>query len=310
MLTPTSIFFVLLAGIAFGLLMTIYRLGQHRGVPVQPIAFIVTLTGTVYYVAATWPAPFWHSPWQLWGLGIFVGISQYLLVLLIGAALRHGPLSPMNCAKFLGFVLVILMARIVWHETLNTLQGIGVAVAVLCVISASFQTNGDRQNECQPRTLRTWLLYTSILAGLFFVNAIANGAFKVLGMVPTRGAGSYANLYGNHYLTALYLALGLCLGLDILFSAKPQGPLRWRIGLGLVGAIGSIVGMSSMRLSASLPAAFTFPVVALTLILGGSLVSVFCFGERTTRAWWVMMVSGCVAAGCLIADALFKAKCW
>lgn len=198
------------------------------------------------------------------------------------------------------------MARLRWNETLSVLQGIGVALAVLCVIVASFQTDEQPKENPQPRTVRTWLIYASLLAGLFFVNAISNGAFKVLGMLPTSGVNSYANLYGNHYLTTLYLTLGVCLGLDILLRAKPQGPLRWRIGLGLVAGLGSVVGMSLMRLCASLPAAFTFPVVALTLILGGSLVSVFCFGERTSRAWWAMMASGCLAAGCLIADALTK----
>lgn len=307
MLTPSLIFYAVLAGAAFSLLNIIYRLGQLRGVPVQPIAFVVALAGTAYCIAVTWPAPFWHAPWHVWGSGIAVGLSQYLLILLIAAALRHGPLSPLNCAQFLGFVLIILMSRVVWHETLNLLQGIGVAVAVLCVIVASFQTSGDRQDDPRPRTVGAWLLYASILAGLFVVNAVANAAFKILGMVPTSGAESYASLYGNHYLTMLYLTLGICLGLDMLLHAQPQGPLRWQIGLGLVGALGSIVGMSSMRLCASLPAAFTFPVVALTLILSGALVSVFYFGERTTRAWWAMMATGGLAAGCLIADALVKA---
>ena len=308
MLTPTSILFVLLAGLGFSLLNCMYRLGHQWGVPVQPIAFIVTLAGTAYYVVATWPAPFWQAPWRVWGLGVVVGLSQYLLVLLIATALRHGPLSPLNCAKYLGFVLVILMARLVWHETLSTTQGVGVALAVLCVICASFQTAGTRQNVCQPLTLRAWLLYASVLAGLFFVNAVAHLAFKLLGMVPISGVESYANLYGKHYLTTLYLSLGLCLGLDILLRAKPQGPIRWRIGLGLVAALGSITGMSSMRLCASLPAALTFPLSALTLILSGALVSVFYFGERTTRAWWAMMASGCIAAGCLITDALIKIR--
>ena len=310
MLTPSLIFFVLLAGIAFGLMNTVYRLGHQRGVPAQSIAFIVTLAGTAYCVVSTWPVPFWQVPWQVWGLGIAVGLSQYLLVLLIAAALGHGPLSPMNCAMFLGFVLIILMARLVWNESLSVMQGIGVAVAVLCVIVASFQTDDKPQDNCHPRTLRAWLVYASILAGLFVVNAVANGAFKVLGMVPTSGPGSYASLYGNHYLTTLYLTLGVCLSLDIRVRGKPQGPLRWRIGLGLVAGFSSIVGMSLMRLCASLPAAFTFPVVALTLILGGALVSVFYFGERTTRAWWAMMASGSIAAGCLITDALAKAGCW
>lgn len=306
MLTPTLIFYVLLAGMAFGLMTTVYRLGQEKGVPIQPIVLIVSWAGAVYYVVSTWPAPFWDAPWQVWGLGIVVGLSQYLMVLLIAIALRNGPLSPVNCALFLGFVLIILMARIVWHETLSLTQEVGVFMAVLCVICASFQTDDNQKSDSPPRTVRTWLLYASILGSLFIVNAVSNGAFKVLGMLPTSGAESYANLYGKHYLTTLYLTMGLCLGLDILLSTRSQGPLRWRIGLGLVAGIGSIIGMSSMRLCASLPAAFTFPVVALTLILGGALVSVFYFGERTTRAWWAMMTSGSVAAGCLIIDALIK----
>ncbi len=308
MLTPSLIFFVLLTGVAFGLMNTVYRLGHQRGVPTQPIAFGVSLVGTAYCIASTWPAPFWQAPWQMWGSGIAVGLSQYLLILLIAAALRYGPLSPLNCAMFLGFVLIILMARLLWKETLSIMQGVGVTVAVLCVIVASFQTDDKPKENGQPRTFRDWLIYASILAGLFLVNAVGNGAFKVLGMVPTSGANSYASLYGIHYLTTLYMTLGVCLGLDILLRAKPQGPLCWRIGLGLTAGLGSIIGMSLMRLCASLPAAFTFPVVALTVILAGSLVSVFYFGERTTRAWWAMMASGSIAAGCLIADAL--AKSW
>lgn len=306
MLTPTLVFYALLAGIGYGLMSTIYRLGQQRGVSVETIIFITTLTGTAYYIAAAWPALFWQAPWQVWGLGIATGISQYLLVLLIAAALRHGPLSPMNCALFLGFVLVILMARLVWHETLSIMQGFGVAMAVVCVIFASFQTNDDPQSDRQPRTIRSWLLYMSILAGLFVLNALGSVSFKYLGMSPVSGAESYASHYGYHYITVLYLTSGLCLGLKLLIQAKPQGPFRWRIGLGLVAGLGSITGMASTRLCASLPAAFTFPVAALTVILSGALVSVFYFGERTTRAWWAMMTSGCIAGGCLIADALTK----
>lgn len=308
MLTPSLIFYAVLAGMAFSLMNVVYRLGQQRGVPPQMIAFVVTVVGTAYFVIATWHTPFWHAPWQVWGAGIAVGLSQYLLILLVAAALRHGPLSPMNCAMFLGFVLVILMSRIVWHETLNTLQGIGVGTAVLCVIFASFQTGDEQPDNARPQTFSAWLLYMSILAGLFVVNAIASAAFKILGMVPTSGAESYASLYGNHYLTMLYLTLGFCLGLNVFLHEKPQAPLRWQIGLGLVSALGSIAGMSSTRLCASLPAAFTFPVAALTLILSGALVSVFCFGERTTRAWWAMMATGGLAASCLIADALVKAR--
>lgn len=306
MLTPTSIFFVLFAGFGFVMMNIAYRLGHQKGVPAQPIAFIVTLAGTAFCVASTWPAPFWHAPWQVCGVGVAVGFSQYLLVLLIAVALKTGPLSPMICAKFLGFVLVILMARLLWNETLSGMQEIGVTVAVLCVLFASLQTNDNQQNDAPPRTARTWLLYTSILAGLFFVNAVNSAAMKVLGMVPVSGPDSYAGLYGKHYLTTLYLSLGIFLGLDILLKAKPQGPLRWRAGLGLVAGIGSIIGMSSMRLCASLPAAFTFPVIALVLILGGALISVLYFGERTTRAWWAMMITGSIAAGCLIIDALTK----
>ncbi len=307
MLTPALVFCVVLAGFGFGLMNVAYRLGQQRGVPVQSIAFIVTLVGAAYFVTCTWHAPFWQAPWQAWGLGALVGVSQYALCLLIAVALRHGPLSPLNCAMFLGFVLVILMAWLAWNETLGMLQVVGVAVAVLCVFCASFQSDGDRRKESRPRTPRAWLLYAGILFGLFVVNALANGAFKYLGMTPASGAESYASRYGNQYLTVLYLALGVCLGLDLLLRSEPQGPLRWRIGLGGAAGLGSITGMASLRLCASLPAAFTFPVVALTLILGGALVSVFYFGERTTRAWWAMMVSGSVAAGCLIADALMKA---
>lgn len=310
MLTPISIFYVLLAGVTFGLMTIAYRLGQQRGVPVQPIIFIAALIGTAFCAASTWPVLFWHAPWQVWGFGLAVGLSQYVLILLIALALRHGPLSPMNCALFLGFVLIILMARVVWHETLSITQSIGVAMAVLCVIFASFQTGGERQDNSQPRTVRSWLLYAAILSGLFVVNALSNGAFKVLGMVPISGAQSYASLYGNHYLTVLYLTMVLCLGLDLRLRTSPRGPLRWRIGLGIVAGLGSVTGMSAMRLCASLPAAFTFPVVALTLILGGALVSIFYFGERTTRAWWAMMASGCIAAGCLITDALIKAGFW
>lgn len=310
MLTPTLIFYAILAGLGYGLMSTIYRLGQQQGVSVQTIAFIVTLIGTVYGIAITWPSPFWHAPWQVCSLGFASGVSQYLVVLLIAAALRHGPLSPMNCALFLGFALVILMARLVWHETLSVMQGIGVAAAVLCVIFASFQTEGDPQRDSQPRTIRSWLLYVCILTGLFVINALGSVSFKYLGMTPVSGKESFASHYGYHYITALYLSLGLCLGLHSLIQTKPQGPLRWRIGLGLVAGFGSVTGMSSMRLCASLPAVFTFPVAALTVILGGALVSVFLFRERTSRAWWAMMASGSLAGGCLIADALIKVNCW
>jgi drug/metabolite transporter (DMT)-like permease len=307
MLTPALILYVILAGVGFGLMNVTYRIGQQRGVSVQSIAFLVTLAGTAYCAAVTWQAPFWEAPWQTWGLGVVVGASQYAMVLLMANALRHGPLSPLNCAMYLGFVLVILMARLAWNETLSTLQGIGVAVAMVCVFCASFVSGDDRREASQPQTLRAWRLYAGILAGLFVVNALSNGAFKYLGMTPASGDASHASRFGNQYLTALYLTLGLFLGLDLLIGAKPRGPLRWRLGLGAMAGVGSITGMASLRLCASLPAAFTFPVIALTLILGGALVSVFCFGERTTRAWWAMMASGSVAAGCLIADALAKA---
>lgn len=234
-------------------------------------------------------------------------MSQYGLVALIGAALQRCPLSPLNCALYLGFVLVILLAWLAWHETLSTLQTIGVVVAVLCVFCASFQSGNKQGEESRPRPPRAWLLYAGILFGLFVLNAMSNAAFKYLGMTPVGDGATYASRYGSQYLVTLYMALGLSLGLDLLLRARPQGPLRWRIGLGAVAALGSITGMVSLKLCASLPAAFTFPVGALTLILSGALVSVFCFGERTTRAWWTMMTTGSIAAGCLITDALLKA---
>ncbi len=67
------------------------------------------------------------------------------------------------------------------------------------------------------------------------------------------------------------------------------------VKVGLMAGCGSIAGLFLLSLCARYPAALVFTVNGAVTILGGSLASVFFFGEARSRAWYLTIGAAIVA---------------
>ena len=305
MITGSAVLLVILSGIAFSGIMITYRTGQHRGIPMSHIGLFLLLGAGLFFGLRTDWSAVAACPALIYAIGLGSGLTQYAQFRVIVLAMHRGPLSPVNCALFLGFVLVILFSWLCFGETLSVLQALGVASAVACVLFGSFLGTG-KPGAGGAHTPRQYLEYGFILILLFVLNSLTNISFKYLSMVPEPGDGSLMHTYGMFNLMLLYAGLFACLLVEILLQKPAVRTVLRGFVPGLIGAACSATGLWITSSLAYLPAAFVFPVSAITSILSGAIVSVTFFHERMTRAWWGMMAMGTLTAALLIADALWS----
>lgn len=307
-ITLTEIACVILGGIALSGVTLAYRQGQARGVPIALVGLFVLITaGSFFFVRTDW-RQIMTCPPHIVLIGIACGTSQYLLFRMMVAALHRGPLSPVNCAVFLSFVLVIVYAYLALGEAVHLLQACGVAASILCVFFAAFQTGKGKKPDGRSHSARDWILYGLILFSIFVLGAITNGSFKYMSSMPEPGEHSYMKQYQLLVVSLLYLGLILGLGVQLLFQLPTRAMLRRAVLPGVIGGCASAVGLTIASTFSYLPAAFNLPVSAITSILFGAVISVIWFGEKTSLSWWGMMTSGVATAALLILDACGVAR--
>ena len=227
----------LLLAIVSGLLMSLigvaFGLGGRHGVRPPHIAVFMGLCGLVVFGALAGRDVLRATPAAVWWIGLATGITQYLGVVALGAALRRGPLSPAWCAAAMIFLPVLVYARIALGEQVGGLRLTGVALACVCVVLASLQGG----NAPAGAGRRDWNIRATLFYGLLLVLVVVNAssvavAMKILGARMADGARTWMDAYGLAMYTASYGVFGVCMLGDTLARPPPAGSRRvqWLAG--------------------------------------------------------------------------------
>jgi drug/metabolite transporter (DMT)-like permease len=280
------------SGLAFALLGVAYRTGAARGVAANQIITAVGLAGALFFGSQV-RGGFESISGKLWALGVVAGVTQYLTILLLGLALKWGPLSPVWSATMLSFVPVAVYGWAALGEPLSGVQLSGVAAGVLCVITGACQRQPATAEH--PHAVR-FLPYAATLSGVFLLNAVGNVALKHVGSGAAAADGTMLGGERAAFLTVMFISVGLCTGAHSVWREGLRRPPVRAVAPVLLAVLGSLSG--NLLLAAGvplLPAAAIFTSSSIASILGAALISVLVFQERAGRAWWTMMACGLAA---------------
>ena len=279
-----------LAGGLIALMGVGYRWGEKDRISSMQIAMLAYCVGAAVYAGVGWReialAPGWF-----WLSASLVGVSQYLLIRMIGVALKLGPLSPLWCALMLNFIPVILYSCWFLGEKLDFWQVAALGCGVLAVLAAS---RGGSAHSGGLRGGFDWR-YALALVALLCLNCVINLVMKLLAMTtaPELGTGegveSWLTRCGNLFMCLVYLSAALLMGVDLTVTK------RWRSGrIGWyaagVTAFGSIAGMGLQKMVLAFPAALIFTVNCSASIVVASLISTCCFGEKRSGQWYATVL--------------------
>jgi drug/metabolite transporter (DMT)-like permease len=282
-----------LAGCSWGVIGLCYRLGEDRGAPPPFLMLIIGLAGTAFFSWYCRDVTFGHIPWAVFALGVAGGLGQYLVVLLIEAALRRGPLSPMWCVLALGgFLPVVLYSSLFRGEHLSHPQMLSVVTGVACVAVSSYRGKAANSPEASPAaSARGMFVYAGILLLMMLCNSMMSIGMKESALLG-RGE-EQQGLFKNVALLAFYAAIASGLLLHLLIRRRRPGSLRMTTLLGLPASVGSVAGMLLIaQAMAALPSGVAFTVAGICAILLVCLVSVVAMGERAKPSWFAVVALG------------------
>lgn len=292
-----------ISGAAFALLALSYRIAQPRGVSAIHIIAIVCLVGAAFFavLCARNPAP--PPPAWVLLLACSMALSQYGILLLVPRALALGPVSALGCVLSMAFLPVIVYAHFAFGDRVTTMQWSAFPLALGCIAAASFTSGGLRgpMERMSLAALRPGVsvLYPLILLVVFLGNSAPFVAFKELGAHPSALGGSVMDRFGETYFLTFYSALGCATALHVLLRrAWPPSTKAW-LGLGLLGAVGSVVGIACLKLAVAGPTASIFMLNNVTTVVVTAVAAAIFFGEGRSLAWFLTV--GCGLAAVVLA---------
>jgi drug/metabolite transporter (DMT)-like permease len=289
---PALLSLPILSGVAFAVIGIAYRQGQRRGLTALHIVLHMALWGAVFFALGTSAESWAEAPTLILTLGLVCGITQWLTAILIGCALRLGPLSPMWCALNLTFLPVTIHSAVFFDEPVLPVKIAGLGLAIVTVILASLRTQ-DPKGE--PSHLVSAPLYGLLLVALLLFNSVMHVSIKHLGTVAISEGETLMTAFGPVFFTCLYIALFIPIAVQHALRRDRRALSRAGWTWGSVAGIGSIGGVGFLALSASLPGAVVFTLSAVFSILGAGIASVTLFGERASAVWFAMMGTAVVS---------------
>ncbi len=273
------------AGASFALIGIAYRMGTDRGITPLHIILVCSAVGAAYFTWADWPLPL-TAPGRVWAWGIATGVTQYLAIVCVGIALQRGPLSPTWCAVSLSFLPETFYAALLLGEGLRAFHWAAMGVGVVCVVVASFEAGAPGGGDTpRPRCWGDQLRFGAALLGILLFNSVVGMAMKDLNAPHGAGGERLMDGYGGLYRVLLYVSLGGTIAAAFAVRRRFGGQVRTVVALGLLAAVGSIVGVGLISFTARGPAALVFTVRSVASILVAALLSVALFRERISRAW-------------------------
>lgn len=284
-----------LSGVSLSLIGIAFRIGQSQNVVPLHIATSIGICGAIFFGIQMNPDYLGQIPLFIYGLALLNALGQILSMELTKIGLKKGPLSPVWCALNLTFLVVIIYSAIFFKETISVFQYLALLAGILCVIAASNlgKTESDKN---QIISLRDKILYGLMLILILLGNSVVFITIKDLGTRVIPGSNStYLSAYLPNIYFILYLTMAIVCGLVAFFQKiKPVSGVAL-VKIGLMAGVGSIAGLFLLSLCAALPAALVFTINGMITILGGTLASVFFFGEPRTKAWYATIGFGVLA---------------
>jgi len=283
-----------LSGMCFSIVAIAYRLGATRGVGPVHVMGTCSLMGTVLFGAKAL-ASGGGMPVLVPALGLLAGATQYMLLPLIRAALRLGPISPLWCVLMLSFIPTTFYSCVALGERLAPLQYAAMAAAVLCILLACVGKGGSPvpgAGSAAPHRIR----YAAVLVTMLLVGCISGSCMKELDWHGDGVGGTLLARHRDTFLATLYLGIAFCAVADHVLTGKRPASWRWTAALGAMAAAGSLTGMALLVRAAALPAAVVFTINAVSSIVFTAIVAAALLGERRSWSWYATLACGILAA--------------
>jgi len=271
--------------ILIGLLMVIngmgYKVGNMGKVSSLQAATAMAFCGSIAF------ALIGHAEWQFvdWTIvlaGLIFGGTTCFGLRLLRIALQVGPLSSAWCAVSLNFVLVITYSTIALHEPLTFCGGCALFCTICAIVAASLGVPRPK-NERSPRSpLRYFLLLIGILV---FIGTLDTGLKFCSAQTMSNGKTMTENC-GNLLIFFTYFFMFVISVVNL--SAKRTWVInRYFLWSGLMLSFSGISAyFIKMAIIDKTPAILLFAASNATSILGTSLVSSLCAGEKRTKSWY------------------------
>lgn len=288
-----------LSGAAFSCIALSYRIGQSRGVAAANICMVGTLAAGLVF-AGQWGAAGSVPDGRVFFWALLAGFGQYATVLLLWIAMKRGPLAPAWCAVNLGLLSAVAWSALFLGETLTPRRLGALAAAAGCIALASAGQGQARRagrdgTPALPATWQSRALYGLILIAIVCTNGLSPIGMKVLS--APRAGPTLLETGRSAYLALFYLAISASLAVELALGGRAWSPTRPTLALALLMAAGSMTGLTLMAIVSRQAAADVFPVIGITSILFGALITVAGFRERLSRLTAVALGLGVVAVG-------------
>ena len=206
----------------------------------------------------------------LLGAGYGVVTAGFLLSKM--QALATGNMSITVMLGCSSLMLPTILGSILWHEPIAAEQGVGLAL-LLAAMALCVDKRGS--GEIRPR----WKLYCMLF---FLFSGLSGLVFKIHQNSPGKKEISEMLLIASVVSSALLILLAF--GVNHRRDApKPKLPRStWKYAL-VCGICSCAYNWLNIGLTGALPSVIFFPVFNGSVILGSSLTSRFCFGEKLTK---------------------------
>lgn len=231
-----------------------------------------------------------RQPQAPWGALLGLAVVLPVLFLVLGACVRASGIVRTDVAQRLSLLLSLLAAFTLFGERADGQRVLGLALGLLAV--AGIVARPEPAPPADAR--RGWLLLLMVWGGFALVDVM-------LKRIAQTGTSSVAALQ-----VAFGLAFVLMLGRQLVLHGRGRSPLHWRnLGAGLLLGLlnfGNIVFY--VRAHQALPdsPSVVFAAMNIGVVVLGTLVGVFAFGERTSR-WNRLAIVLAIVAIVLIASA-------
>jgi hypothetical protein len=293
----------ILSGMCFSIVAISYRLGATRGVGPVSVMGTCSLMGTALFGARAMACG--GAPVLVPALGLLAGVTQYMLLPLIRAALRLGPISPLWCVLMLSFIPTTVYSCVALGERLVPVQYAAMAAAVLCIFMACVGKGGSPVPGAaadSPHRLR----YAAVLVTMLLVGCVSGSCMKELDWRADGAGGTLLARHRDTFLAMLYLGIAFCAVADHVLTRKRPASWRWTIGLGAMAAAGSLTGMTMLVRAAAMPAAVVFTLNAASSIVFTAIIAAALLGERRSWSWYATLACGILAVALANGEAIFK----
>ena len=291
------------------------KVGDNGGIHLVQTSVFLGFAGTLFFgIRAALNSEFTHAPWEVWALAAFVGLLQYLGMILLQKGLQSGSLSLVWCANCLGFMPALLFAHFVYGEPLSWSSAVSLFLIFGAIVSASFGGNSGVEKKTEFSVSFALILvgillcfsspgialkiayysrgsaspgnWIELFSKIHSPNAFCSALKEMYSPQNAEGASSgWLALGSNLFMTAVYFTMVLCGSLDLSFRRA----WRWNKYALWGGSMLSFGMLASFVLQISimgLPGMIVFALSFSTSILTTALVSTFLMGEKRTVSWY------------------------